>query len=450
MLCENPQPSPHLEGKPASDRRSACPGLFRMTDALDGGICRVKLGLGQLTSQQARIVGNIAATFGNGIVETTIRANLQIRGIGPDNRLAVIDTLIDAGLGPLVAEGDDVRNVMVSPTAGIDNGMFVDTRPLASKLLESLQLTPAYHALSPKFSLLIDGGEACAVVAHESDIWLSALPDCAHYAFGLGSSPATGKALGLVTLENAFSLVSTILGLFLEQAAQADGVSRMKHLLSGEKTDAFIALLQKRCAFAIIPALQWQRALVKLGKHLGLHQQKQDGLIYAGVAPLLGRLSPDHLHALAAIADEANGGSLHLTPWQSIVVPDIAASHGQAVLASLHALDFSSDETTPTARIRACAGSSGCQAALADTQSDGRHLAQLLADSKLPSVHLTGCAKSCASISPAPVTLLARAPMRYDLFLCDNAGPSRFGRLLASDITIEDAATRLKTRGASF
>lgn len=450
MLCENPQPSPHLERKPASDRRSACPGLFRMTDALDGGICRVKLGLGQLRSQQARIVGNIAATFGNGIVEMTIRANLQIRGIRPDNRLEVIDKLIDAGLGPLVAEGDDVRNVMVSPTAGIDSGMLVDTRPLASKLLESLQLSPAYHALSPKFSLLIDGGEACAVVAHQSDIWLSAMPDGAHYAFGLGSSPATGKALGLVTLENAYSVVTAILDLFLEMSAQADDVSRMKHLLAREQADAFITVLQSRCAFAIIPALQWQRALVEPGTHLGLHQQKQDGLVFAGAAPLLGRLSPDHLHALAAIADEANGGRLHLTPWQTIVVPDIAASHGQAVLASLHALGFSSDENMPTARIRACAGSSGCQAALADTQSDGRHLAQLLVDSKSPSLHLTGCAKSCASINPAPVTLLARAPQRYDLFLHDSAGPSRFGRLLASDITIEDAATLLKTCGASF
>jgi len=33
--------------------------------------------------------------------------------------------------------------------------------------------------------------------------------------------------------------------------------------------------------------------------------------------------------------------------------------------------------------------------------------------------------------------------MYYDLFLQDKAGPSRFGRLLASNITIDEAAKLL-------
>lgn len=39
-----------------------------------------------------------------------------------------------------------------------------------------------------------------------------------------------------------------------------------------------------------------------------------------------------------------------------------------------------------------------------------------------------------------PNTLLARSEGHYDLFSQDSAGPSRFGQLLASNITIDEAA----------
>jgi precorrin-3B synthase len=76
--------------------------------------------------------------------------------------------------------------------------------------------------------------------------------------------------------------------------------------------------------------------------------------------------------------------------------------------------------------------------------------ARLDSASTAPQIHLSGCIKSCASPWARPITLLATAPGRYDIFLQATDGPSRFGKLLAADVTIEEAADLIgKNFGAS-
>ena len=125
-------------------RPSACPGLLRVVQALDGGICRIKLDGGSLRADQAVAVADAARLYAGGVIEATNRANLQIRGIGQQTP-ALIDSLLAAGLGPTTALGDDVRNLMLSPSAGIDQDMLIDTRPLARQILNRVQTHPRFH-----------------------------------------------------------------------------------------------------------------------------------------------------------------------------------------------------------------------------------------------------------------------------------------------------------------
>ena len=66
-------------------RPSACPGLLRIVQALDGGICRIKLNGGSISAAQAEAVASAAERFAGGVIEATNRANLQIRGIGSEH-----------------------------------------------------------------------------------------------------------------------------------------------------------------------------------------------------------------------------------------------------------------------------------------------------------------------------------------------------------------------------
>lgn len=438
------QPVSPLNERPMSTalRPSACPGLLRIVQAVDGGICRIKLNGGSITADQAAAVADAAERFAGGAIEATNRANLQIRGIGAQSA-ALIDSLLAAGLGPRTAAGDDVRNLMLSPAAGIDRQMCFDTRALAAQILDTLQSQPRFHQLSAKFAVQLDGGEALAMLEHAHDLWLSAFERDGEtwLAFGLAGCP-TDRALGAVAVENAHALVVAVLELFLELARPEQ--TRMRHVLEELPVLAFLEQLRHRVPVKAVTG--WKRQPAQGLLHFGVHAQRMVGQVYVGAVPPLGRLDPMMLRGVAQLARQFGDGSLRLTPWQSLLLPNLRAADADAVLSRLRALGLLTEPTEPLARLIACTGSSGCGKGLADTKSDARQLA-----TRLPSaaaVHLSGCARSCAAAHCAPATLLAVSPGHYDVYFRDAALPG-FGALHARNLTIEAVATLLAARSRS-
>ncbi|WP_181381652.1 precorrin-3B synthase [Pseudomonas plecoglossicida] len=424
--------APHVSPRP-----SACPGLWRIVSARDGGICRIKLPGGLLLAEQADAVAAAAERFAGGVIEATNRGNLQIRGIGSEHR-GLVETLLAAGLGPRDAAGDDVRNLMLSPLAGHDPAMLLDARPLAGQILDLLEGTPRFHQLSAKFAVQLDAGENLAMLEHPHDLWLSAmrLEQQTWLAFGLAGCPADGQVLGAVPAEQGQALVRAVLERFLDLATPAQ--SRMRQLLETFSTTDFIdglGLAIRRDA----AVLAWRRE-PRTVSWLGVLPQAQG--VALGVAPPQGRLTPSMLRGAARMAREHGDGSLRLSPWQSLVLTSLQAQHIDYAQARLSALGLLCHDHEPLARISACTGASGCAKALGETKADAVTLAALLGPGVPGSVHLSGCPRSCAVAHVAPATLLARAPGRYDLYLRDARLPG-FGALRATNLTLNEAGAML-------
>jgi precorrin-3B synthase len=144
---------------------------MRIVPARDGGLCRIRLTGGEMSAAQARVVADVAMTCGSGVIDATNRSNLQIRGVRPDAEDALISRLIEAGLGPATQDADDLRNLMVSPLAGLDPHAIVDVTPIARVLLEQMQHDARLRELSPKFAIMLDGGERLAMLDHPHDVW---------------------------------------------------------------------------------------------------------------------------------------------------------------------------------------------------------------------------------------------------------------------------------------
>lgn len=423
---------------PAALRPSACPGLLRIVAALDGGICRVKLAGGVLRAEQAEAVAAAAERYASGVIEATNRANLQIRGVGPDAE-ALIAGLLAAGLGPRNAGADDVRNVLLSPSAGIDPQQLFDTRTLAAEVLASLEQNSQLHGLSAKFALQLDGGEGLAMLEHHHDLWLSPqrVSGQVRLAFGLAGCPAGARALGSVTLAQGHNLVLAVLERFLALAGPED--SRMRHLLARLPggAEAFVAGL----GLPIEPIeLHRQPALTPV---LGIHNQSAPNLTFVAALAPLGRLTPAMLRGVAALARQFGDSTVRMTPWQGVLLANIAQADALAVQDGLRALGLLVSTDEPLARLVACTGAAGCAKGLADTKADAQALALLLGPGAMAqSVHLTGCKRSCACAHVAPATLLATAPGRYDLYVRDPAQPG-FGRLCARYLSLDAAAAWL-------
>ena len=291
---------------------------------MDGGICRVKLAGGVITAQQARAVADVAQRYGSGVIEATNRSNLQIRGVGTEHA-ALVEPLLAAGLGPANAASDDVRNLMLSPTAGIDPYQTLDTWPLARQILASLESTPRFAELSAKFAVQLDGAEALAMLEHHHDLWLSAFVCNGQtlLGFGLAGCPAHDAPLGAVPLAYGHELVMAVLTLFLDVARAEQ--TRMRHLLKDLSAADFVEQLALRMPVPIAPLTDWRRDRPVLQSPIGTYPQREHGRAHVGAAPVLGRLDATMLNGLAQLASEYGNGTLRFTPWQSVLLPDVRA-----------------------------------------------------------------------------------------------------------------------------
>lgn len=413
--------------------------MLRIVQALDGGICRIKLNGGSISADQAVAVADAAQRYAGGVIEATNRANLQIRGIGSE-QAGLIDSLLAAGLGPRTAAGDDVRNLMLSPSAGIDRQMLFDTRPLAEQILDSLQSHPRFHELSAKFAVQLDGGEGLAMLEHHHDLWLSAGEqdgECL-LGFGLAGCP-TDAPIGAVRLDDGHALVVAVLELFLDLARPDQ--ARMRHLLAEQPLAGFVTKVAERVP--LVSIAYWQRVASPEALHIGAHPQRETARVYIGAVPTLGRLDPAMLRGAAKLAREHGDGSLRFTPWQSLLLPGIQESAAAEVTHSLENLGLRCSADDALAHLIACTGSAGCGKGLSDTKSDALQLAALRQrHGQILDLHLSGCPRSCAAAHIAPVTLLAVSPGHYDLYFRDATLPG-FGALHARNLTIEAVAALL-------
>ncbi len=414
--------------------------------AKDGGLCRLKVPLGRISAAGAVAVATAAQSHGSGVIEVTNRANLQIRGIRDGAESALAADLVAAGLGPRHPDSDDVRNILVSPMAGLDPHQHLDALPVAAAILGHLETDPDCRSLSPKFSVLVDGGEEVAVVDHAHDLWLAAI-DAETFALGVAGCPPTSlddatPFIAVGAADTAWA-VAVALSMFLDMASRSPEVTRLRHLLPRVSRAAFLDHLSKRLGLSANlgnKAHRWRRrAPIETG-HVGIRDQRQDGWTSVGAVPPLGRLSPDAMTRLGNLAAE-HGGELRLTPWQSVMVPNVGKERAGRVVESLKSMGLICTPDHPLATTIACAGSTGCTRGRADTKAD----ALLLADAHDAGwLHLSACERSCASAGVAGLTLLASATGTYDLFVRDPLSPHRFGRRIAEGLPVEQVRERVR------
>jgi precorrin-3B synthase len=352
----------------------ACPGALRLHAAADGPLARVRLPGGLITGAQLRVLRELATAFGDGQVELTSRANLQLRALTDAPAASLELRLGAAGLLPSTTH-ELVRNIAASPLSP------PAARAVVAALDRELCADPGLASLPGRFLFALDGGSGD--VAGAADV--AAVPADDGFAI-MFSGVDAGLRVGAADVVPA--LLAAAHAFLAERRAQdADRPAwRLRELVDGP------ALVAARTAAALGVTLATAPFVVPrpLGRDLAGVVGQPDGLVAAAGLVPLGRLSGVQMKVLE------KAELIVVTPWRGVVVPDLTP---EAAAGWLHELSAAGLEVSPGSRwagVTACAGRPGCAKALADVRADAS-VASVAETGRLLPVHWVGCARGCGS-----------------------------------------------------
>jgi ferredoxin-nitrite reductase len=446
---------------------TACPGLFYNVPAQDGILSRMRIPGGILDSEQCRFIANIADNFGGGYIDITNRANLQIREIKTGINIEVLQRLQELGLGSANPSVDNIRNIMTSPTAGIDTQELIDTGPLVKAWDQYITAHPHLSGLSAKFSVGFDGGGKVSVQNCINDITFGAVSVAGDIYFQLYLSvgekgqPPQNTGILLKPAE-CLPVLAVLADIYLDNIGlSSQRKRRLREVINDLGVENYLHLaftnksLVSNC-FSQLPITDYQLPaqidIIAIQPDLiGIHCQKQPGLFYIGVVLPLGRLETWQMRGLADLAEKYGNGSLRLTPWQNVLITHIPQTRVTEVETEITDLGLNISPTNIKTSLVACSGKRGCAASATETKDDALALADYLEnhitlDSPI-NIHFSGCTKSCAQHQQADITLLGvriqsknQTMEGYQLYIGD--GDSlKFGYQLYEYVTFAELPT---------
>lgn len=368
-----------------------CPGALRPMMSGDGLVVRVRPRGGQLTQEQAAGIAVLSRRHGNGLIDLSSRANVQLRGVAHAGHGPLIKGLSALGLIDETTGAESRRNIVVTPFWREGDGVQAVVRSLAAALT-----VPGAPDTPGKFGYAVDFGAEPVLSTVSADIRIEQASDG-----GLLVRPDGAATGARATADTASERAVDLARWFLESGGAPTGRGRMAaHLAKGAVLPpAFTEASAVRVAATTIPG---------------------PGPIAQGimVAFEFGQMQDETLSALAQI------GPLRVTPWRMLLIEGI-----DTLPAIAHVI---TDPDNPLLRVVACTGAPGCPQGLFATRPLARSLCALLPPGER--LHVSGCAKGCAHPGETDLTLVGRPGGTVDLIRTGTAAD-------APDVTGLDPAT---------
>jgi precorrin-3B synthase len=365
----------------------------------DGLIVRLRLTGGVVGVALAKQIAVWSSRWGNGQIDLSNRANLQLRGFSARHLAALHDALAAIGMLDDSEAGEAVRNVVSSPLAGLDPSALLDVGPIVRDLERRLAGDRLLHALPGKFGFAVDDGGMFPLDDLPVDVGFVACPG-PEFAIYLAGAPL--EAVGWCDADAVGEAAAGLAGVFLRPG----GVRRMRDLVA---TRGAWAVARDAGLRAV-----GSGGRVRTGQIvLGAHACGDAGFL--GVGLPFGRVSASDLADLAVAAGDFGVEELRLTPWRAILVPVPSVAATRALAVRLPAGAFILDADDPRRRVACCPGAPACERATTPVREDASLLAAIVGvNGSGIAVHVSGCEKGCAYPRAAAVTLVGRQG-RYDL-----------------------------------
>jgi precorrin-3B synthase len=409
-----------------------CPGALRPMQSGDGLIVRVRPQSATFSPDELGVLADAARHFGNGHIDLTRRANLQIRGVSEASLPELHDVIARLGLLDDNAEGEAVRNIMINPLAGMDPTEVLDIRRIGRDLARWLVSDKSAWALPSKFGFIVDGGGVLSLAEQRADIRLAAVAHGPDVAMAIGLETHGGMEWLGSTSPGTAAPAAIEIGFAFIKVASHEKRQRMRDL-----SDDGLALIRSTMRSRLDTLHENPlKVAASLNRRIGLIELGADRFA-VGIAAPFGRLETDQLRKLADIMAVHGVEEIRLSPWRALYAGVPSQTSGQNILDAVARDGLITDPRDPLLQIEACPGAPGCQSTALDTRGDGRQLAALLPRFGFAgTVHVSGCVKGCAKSGPADLVLVG-SEGRYGIVQRGTAQDQPSGRFSLAELAAD-------------
>ena len=387
-------------------------GLFFLTPVKDAFMSRLRIPGGVLKSYQLRELAHIAQQLTSGYVQVTTRANLQMRLIQPKDAPEFLHRIQAIGLHTRGSGADNIRNLTMNPTAGIDPVELIDVQPFVQQIAQVIINDRSFYDLPRKFNIAYDGGGLIGSVEDTNDIGVKAVKVGDEILFRIALGGATGhksfaRDLGVVVPPAEITkVVAAVVRVYIEHGCRTNRKrARLKHLLETMSFDEYLALVEKKLGTTLkrapydVAQMRW--ASQELAhSHVGDYPQKQKGFSYVGATCPVGHITPKQMLRVAELAELYGNGEVRLTVWQNFIIPNVPEAFVPTLKKALDKAGLPTKQSNLASGVIACTGNSYCKFAQANTKGHALEVIKQL-EKKIEldqpvNIHVTGCPNSCA------------------------------------------------------
>ena len=335
-----------------------CPSALMPMISGDGLLVRIKPAFSRLTSRQAQMIALLSKRHGNGFMDITNRANLQIRGLRQYDYPLMLKDLQDSGIAE-THEARDGLNLILAP--------FTESQSVGWRCAEALyNAASAFPALPSKFGFAIDCG-ATRYLQHASCDIRVEIDESGQLLIRLD-----GCKQGYVTSEETFqSDILQALYWFVSSQNKKRSYNRMHHLVAySDVPDIFTTTTPCKNTKSLYPGCE------------------EDWHV---IAVPFGQITADQLLEIADQTQEI------IFSINRCLVIDKTAALGKQFITLKDDLRY---------HVTACAGLPACTNASISTKQLASKICESQAILAGKSYHISGCSKGCAMPSNSDICII--------------------------------------------
>jgi ferredoxin-nitrite reductase len=383
-----------------------CFGVFDRPATPEQFMIRVRIPGGQLTAEQAEVVGRLARDYGNDYIDITTRMQIEYRYMKIEDIPTVLKELNSVGITSYQTGVDNFRNILNDPLDGIGMDNILPSQDLLLKLQSKfLHNWEWISALPRKFNTGISGsmsnrsnvfGQDCCFVLAQKD---------GHYGYNLYLGGKVGRIAKNANMflkdEDEVSMAfQAIIELFRDNGFRDNrNKNRLFFLIEAVGMDNLTAAIREKAGVDFASAGDTLTLMENFDPKHGKVEMRSGAYAVHAVIPS-GIFKGSDLILASETAGRFGDGGIRFDVEQSLYITGVKEQDMSAVLNTPFFESYKNVDTPYFNNMIACAGTEHCPFGVIPNKPDAIEMSEYLSkavplEDGLIRMYWSACVKGC-------------------------------------------------------